>query len=59
MDYSVTFDELLVFSGSYHGHIIKLTNVKSSPNKRRYHNALVHDGMKENHLQVTIWIRIT
>ena len=27
-----------------------LTNVKSSPNKIRYYNALVYDGVKENQL---------
>ena len=39
------------FTGQgYHGYIIRLTNLKQSPNKIRYYNALVHDGVKENSL---------
>ena len=34
----------------YHGDIIGLTNLKQSPNKVKYYNALVHDGVKEKPL---------
>ena len=31
----------------YHGYIIKLSNLKPSPNKIKYYNALAHDDVKE------------
>ena len=31
----------------YHGYIIRLTNLKQSPNEIKYYNALVQDGVKE------------
>ena len=34
----------------YHGYIIRLTNLKQSPNKIKYYNALVYDGVKEKPL---------
>ena len=34
----------------YHGYIIRLTNLKQSPNKIKYYNALVYDGVKEKRL---------
>ena len=46
----MTCDWLLDFSERYYSHIFKLTNVKSSRNKIRYYNALVHNGMKEKPL---------
>ena len=34
----------------YHGYIIWLTNLKQSPNKIKYYNTLVYDGVKEKPL---------
>lgn len=41
-------DISLFFLGTgYHGYVVKVSNVKCSPNKVKYFNALMHDGEKE------------
>jgi len=40
----------LLIEEEYHGYILRLTNVKTSPNKVRYFNAIMHDGANERTL---------
>lgn len=44
------FPNILIFISTdheYHAFVLKLTNVKSSPSKKKYFNALLHDGEAE------------